>query len=165
MSTPIFDSTDNDAPETRHADNSLWARLMALWHKPEIRQLTVYVFIGGLTTAVYFAAYYAFTRGFAFSYEWGSVSANVLAVTFAYITNKRFVFRSHCNQFTSLLREMGTFFLARTFTIVLDFFGTHVFCTRLGWSDLWVKVALTLVILVLNYVFSKWFVFLKKDKN
>ena len=124
-----------------------------------------YLFAGGLTTLVNFALYTVFTRGL----SWEENVANTVAVTFsvlfAYMINKLFVFRSRAENFPGLVRECLSFFGARALTMLLEIGGLYVFHTLIGLYDFAVKAVLTVVIVVLNYVFSKFWVFGKRGRE
>jgi putative flippase GtrA len=121
-----------------------------------------YLFAGGLTTLVNLMLYTAFTRGL----SWEENVANIVAVTcsvlFAYVINKMFVFRSKADSFPKLVRECASFFGARALTIFFDIGGLYILHTVLGLHDLAVKAGLTVVVVVLNYMFSRFLVFNNK---
>ena len=83
----------------------------------------------------------------------------IAGVIFAYITNRKFVFESKNN---NKIKEVSNFVLARVLTLVLDMLIMFIFVTWLGFSDKIFKLVSQVVVIVLNYVFSKLFVF-KKD--
>ena len=124
-----------------------------------------YLVAGGLTTLANIALYALFTR----SLGWESTVSNIAAVTvsvlFAYVINKLFVFRSRVDGFNSLVRECLSFFGARALTIFLDIGGLYVLHTVLGLNDLLVKIALNAVVIVLNYVFSRFLVFNRETRG
>lgn len=86
----------------------------------------------------------------------------ILAVTFAYITNKVFVFKSKDK---NILKELILFFIARLFTLGFEMFIMYFFvtCLKLD-SDIWVFI-LTIIsqilIMLFNYIFSKLIIFKK----
>lgn len=88
----------------------------------------------------------------------------ILAVSFAYITNKIFVFKSKNK---NILKEITSFFGARVLTLLLEMGIMWFFVTLLKLNtDLLVFIITILtqfIILVLNYIFSKLIVF-KKEK-
>lgn len=87
----------------------------------------------------------------------------VVAVVFAYITNRKIVFKSKNN---NLFKEAKNFFLARVGTLALEMILMWLFINLLGLnSDLWVFVITCFVqflVIVANYIFSKLFVFKKE---
>lgn len=87
----------------------------------------------------------------------------IVAVIFAYITNRKIVFKS---KNSNLLKEAKNFFLARVGTLLLEMVLMWLFINLLGLSsDLWVFVITCFVqflVIVANYIFSKLFVFKKE---
>lgn len=86
-------------------------RLKELFGK--YREQIAYVFFGGLTTLVNMAAFYIVGDMMEMATVPATAIAQVLAVLFAYVTNKKYVFRSKTHGASELLREMGSFFACR----------------------------------------------------
>ena len=86
----------------------------------------------------------------------------IAAVTFAYFTNRIFVFRSK-NQ--EKLKEMIAFYLSRVGTLLIDMGIMFVFVTLLGFNDKIMKLVVQVVVTIGNYVLSKLFVFKKKNES
>jgi len=122
-------------------------------------QIIRYLFAGGCTTLVNFTLYTLLTR----AAEMGTNISNVIAVSvsilFAYIINKLFVFASRAESPRALLREFVSFVSARGMVIMLEVVGLYVFHTLLGLYDIAVKAVLTVIVIVLNYVISRFWVF------
>lgn len=129
------------------------------------REQIAYLFFGGLTTLVSWGvsnALFYFVFG-----QTQTVLCNVLsefaAVTFAYVTNKLFVFCSKTPDFKAFLKEMLLFYALRALSSVLNV-GAMLMLVDVWALEFWVcKIAVNVVVIVLNYFFSKLFVF--KDKN
>lgn len=127
-----------------------------------------YLFFGVLTTVVNYVVYYGIV--FVMRTSDGMVGflanliANIAAILFAYVTNRKFVFESKATGRLEVLKEMASFFSCRIFSMFVDSFIYFVGCTKMGFSDLIVKTISQVVIIVLNYVLSKLVVFRKKDK-
>lgn len=93
---------------------------------------------------------------------WLSTSiAWLAAVIFAYFTNKVFVFHSKTTGFKELAREAGMFFGARALTYLIDLFGMILLVDILHMSGGISKILCNIIVLILNYVFSKLFIFNK----
>ena len=129
----------------------------------EVRRMARYLVAGGLTTVVNFGIF-ALLHG---RLGWGENRSNVIAVIcavlFAYFINKWFVFHTRCSSVRELIREAFSFFAARGVTMVLEIGGVFLFVTWGGLPAYWTKLGITLVIVLLNYIFSKLFVFKGKD--
>ncbi|GHV08353.1 membrane protein [Clostridia bacterium] len=131
-------------------------KLLNLWQNPRVRRVVTYLFFGGLTTVVNWGLYFVFTRGFDWYETPSNIAAVLCAVIFAYITNRRFVFLSDR---PNIFKEMLSFFGARGLTIALDIGGFYVLSDILGFYDLIVKFGLNVLVVLLNYVLSRFFVF------
>ena len=99
--------------------------------------------------------------------NWGTVPATaaawVLAVLFAFVTNKRFVFDSRSFQWEILKREVPAFFGCRLLTGFFDMGWMWVTVELWLWPDLWMKIFSNLLVILLNYLASRWIIFRKKE--
>ncbi len=122
------------------------------------RETITYMIAGGLTTAVNFISYESL-------YQIGlpNLTANawawVIAVTFAYIVNKISVFRAKSSGILEELLNIAKFFAARLITLGIEQSGMYYFVEKLGLHRLMVKASLAVIVIVLNYIFSKVFIF------
>lgn len=127
------------------------------------KEATLYGIFGVLTTVVNLATYHgALWAGMSYGYANGV--AFVLAISFAYITNKLWVFQSQTEDLKSLLSEIGKFLMARLGTFVFEMAGLWLMIDGLGWNEWLPKYVMTVLVILLNYVLSKWLVF-KKNKD
>ena len=83
----------------------------------------------------------------------------VFAVSFAYVTNRIWVFSNIAYGFSSILKEIFVFFIGRVATLVLEEVILFVGITFLGWRSVIVKVIGQIVVVVSNYFISKMVVF------
>ena len=120
------------------------------------RELIMYCVMGALTTVVYFAVYALF-KHLGMHFMANSCVSWAAAVMFAFITNKHLVFRSMKNE--HLLSEMIKFFGARATTLIMDLGITWLMISALGVGEWPTKVTSQIAVMILNYVFSKLFVF------
>jgi putative flippase GtrA len=129
------------------------------------REIISYLFFGVATTAVNWLLYAFCIQVFGISMVVSNGIAWVGAVLFAYITNRIFVFQSRKNQIGDIFREMFLFFGARAITGVLEIFlPSLIYALGLnqeifGVKGFAAKILVTVVVMILNYVFSKFFVF------
>ena len=126
------------------------------------RDMIPYMIFGVLTTLVNIAAYWLLAHPLGLSTVPSTVIAWVLAVLFAYLTNRKWVFHSEAKTRNEIIKEGVSFYLCRLGTGVLDWLGMYVMVDVLHWNDLIVKIAVNIVVIVLNYVASKLIVFRKK---
>lgn len=119
------------------------------------KELFWYVVFGVLTTAVNIVVYYIFSR-LGVNYLISNVLAWFFSVLFAYITNRRWVFESKSSD---ILRECGLFFAGRIFSGVVDTGLMWLFIDILSLGDMVSKIVIQVIVVILNYVISKWVVF------
>lgn len=126
-------------------------------------QAVRYIFFGGCTTLVNLISYALFRNLFGIDMTVANFLAISLAILFAYVVNKLFVFESRTHGMRELLVEAGQFIGMRLGTMFIEIFGMVYMCCVWGISDMIAKLLIQVVVLVLNYIFSKCFVF--KDKK
>lgn len=127
------------------------------------REIINYLIFGVLTTAVALATYWISTRSFLnVEIGWQLQTANIiswiLAVLFAYFTNRKYVFES---KEENKLKEFIKFTIARLTTLFLDMFVMWFGVTVLKYNDGIIKIISQVLIIISNYIFSKIFVFKK----
>ena len=90
--------------------------------------------------------------------------AIVLAVLFAYITNKDLVFHSEAKNLKAKLYEFFKFLLGRSFTMILEFVGGLILF-NFPIPKLITKTGLTVIVIILNFFISKFFAFKSNKQN
>jgi putative flippase GtrA len=120
-----------------------------------------YVFFGGCTTLVNLISF-AFLRSRNVELNTANLCSIVLAILFAYVVNSRFVFQASCRNFREQLSMFLKFIGARLFSMVVEVVGVWLFAEVLSMPDFAGKLITQVVVLVLNYICSKFFVFTKK---
>lgn len=120
------------------------------------QELINYVIVGGLTTVVSIGSYALF-RLFMY-YQLANILSWVCAVTFAYYTNRKFVFRS---QNKNIIKELYIFVTLRLLSLISEIGVMYLLVSILDFNDLISKVVVQFIVLALNYIFSKIFVFKK----
>ena len=126
------------------------------------KEILLYVLFGGLTTLVNIGVYFICARFFSVGTVLATVVAWVLSVLFAYVTNKIWVFESKNCRLSALAGEILLFFGCRAFSGILDVVLMWIFVDRLGFYDVAVKILSNLIVIILNYLFSKLLIFRKK---
>ena len=89
--------------------------------------------------------------------------AIILAVLFAYITNKDLVFHSEAKTSKEKITQFLKFILGRAFTMIVEFVGGLILFT-LPIPNIITKAGLTVIVIILNFFISKFFAF-KSKKN
>ncbi len=127
------------------------------------RETITYVICGALTTFVSMATYWLGYDVFKMDVLIANVFSWIMAVTFAYVVNKIFVFRSKTKKINDIAKEVVAFFGGRVGTLLIETLILFVFVTTLNFHEMLVKLAAQFIVLVLNYVISKLFIFKKKQ--
>ena len=123
-----------------------------------------YLIVGGLTTVVSLGVYYGCVLTIldpevAVQLQAANIISWIAAVTFAYFTNRKFVFESK-NE--NKLKEAAAFYGSRVTTLLVDMGCMFLMVTLLGWNDKIAKLIVQVIVTVANYVLSKFIVFRKK---
>ena len=125
------------------------------------RELVEYVFWGVMTTVVNYAVYFLLTKVFHVHYLTSNGIAWAVSVAFAYFVNKIFVFRSRDWAWKVALRELWQLVASRLFSLGLEMAVMWCFVDLLRCPHLAVKLAANVVVVIVNYVLSKWIIFRK----
>jgi putative flippase GtrA len=125
------------------------------------KEVIAYLFFGGLTTVVNIVAYFVCTSIFALNYLVANAIAWVASVAFAYVTNRTWVFESKVKGFSAILREVTAFVGCRVLSGVMDMAIMFVSVDLIGIPDGIAKFITQVVVVVLNYLFSKLIIFRK----
>ena len=123
-----------------------------------------YVFFGGCTTLVNLISFYVL-RKLRVGLNIANVISIILAILFAYVVNSRFVFQDKCQTLADHIRPFCKFISARLMTMVIEVGDVWLLVAKLGMNDMVGKFATQFIVLILNYVFSKFFVFTTGKKN
>ena len=127
-------------------------------NKKITREIFMYVFFGALTTLINTVAYWVLYYGISVPNTTSTIISWLLSVIFAYITNKLWVFEKGNK---STLKEATEFFLSRISTGVLDLFIMYAGVELLLFEGGIIKILSNVVVIILNYLLSKLFVFKK----
>ncbi len=145
------------------------------------KEILMYLIFGVLTTVVSWGTYTLFVNGCKMSVFWANFVSWVCAVTFAYITNKLWVFNSKSWEVRFVIKEAVSFFASRGATGVIEivcvpllvktsfdnlfynlFEKMGVGVKILFTDGIYSKIVVSFIIVILNYVFSKLIVFKNK---
>ena len=132
-------------------------KLLDLYKK--YKEIINYLIFGGLTTLISIVTYALFAKVFNIDYLISNVLSWIIAVLFAYITNKIFVFESKSKK---NIKEITSFFFFRIVSLLIEMIILYIFVDMFHIDDLVTKIIAQVIVIVANYVFSKVFVF-KKD--
>ena len=119
------------------------------------KEIIFYVIFGVFTTIVNVGSFYVMNKIWDWNEDLSNFIAIVLAVLFAYVTNKDLVFHSDAKNFKEKLNQFLKFILGRAFTMIVEFGGCFEMIS---------KCFMTVIVIILNFFISKFFAFKKKDK-
>ena len=138
-----------------------WKTIKGLYFN--YKEIVNYLVFRGLATLVNFISYYIFARVIGIDEVISSGLSWLCSVIFAYITNKIFVFESETKSKRQLLKECVSFFLARIISGILCDVGTFALMVRVfNINDIFSKIVTQVMVVIVNYIFSKFIVFRKK---
>ena len=126
------------------------------------KDIVLYLFFGVCTTLVNVIAYWICAHPLDINTMTSTIIAWVLAVLFAYITNRNWVFQSEAHTSKDILKEIISFFGCRFATGIVDWACMFIFVQLFCLNDIFVKAATNVLVVVLNYVASKIIIFRKK---
>lgn len=132
------------------------------YYVQKYRDVITYLFFGVLTTLVNYIVYLPCHYTLGLSATLSNILAWVVAVAFAYLTNKPFVFGSHDWSFKTVGPELAKFLSCRIGSGVLETLILMVTVDILGWNGAVWKLVTQVLVVILNYVGSKLLVFRKK---
>ena len=127
------------------------------------KQTILYLIFGVLSTIVNILTYAFCTRNLNIEFLISNWIAWIVAVLFAYITNKLYVFNSKTTGKKDLFREIASFFSCRIFTEIISILMMNA-AVWFSINDILMKVVSNIVVIILNFVFSKILIF-KGNKN
>lgn len=137
-------------------------KLRKLWNSFVTPETISYLIFGVLTTVINIAI-----CGLCYDYlHWNVIVANTaawtVAVIFAFITNKLFVFKSKSFEANVFWRELVTFLVARLLSLGIDDFGMWLL-VDIFHGNVWIaKIIMNVIVVIINYVLSKLIIFKKK---
>lgn len=128
------------------------------------KEIINYLIFGILTTIVSLLTYYllVFTilnPNNTFELQIANIISWIAAVTFAYITNRKYVFNSKEKKIT---KEITKFYSSRLTTLFLDMIIMFIFVTLLKYNDKIIKIFVQIIVTITNYILSKLIVFKNK---
>jgi len=126
------------------------------------KEVISYIAFGVATTIVNFVVFFICKDMLGIDYKISNAISWFLSVLFAFFTNKYFVFGSKHDDLGSFVREILLFYWYRILSFVIDMALMILMIEVLNISDFWSKMATQVAVVVLNYFFSKFFIFNKK---
>lgn len=125
------------------------------------REIIVYLICGFLTFVLSMVIYALLSEVLRIDVMVSNVITWIIAVYFAFSINRKFVFKSNGNEAKELLQ----FYLGRVLTLFVEQLMLYVFIVRLMYDNMTIKGIAQVVIIILNYIISKFIVFKKENSD
>jgi len=126
-------------------------------------EVVLYIIFGVLTTLVNIGFFSLFVYAFNIEENISNIFAIIIAVLFAYVTNKDLVFNSAARTFKEKFSEFIKFMIGRAFTMIVELAGFFVMFNLLNIQELISKIVITIIVIILNFFISKFFAFKKHN--
>ncbi len=138
-------------------------KLKELFKKVFTKEVILYGIFGVLTTIVNIGSFWVFTELLKINENIANVIAILLAVLFAYFTNKDLVFHSEAKSKKDKSKEFVKFMSGRAVTMIIEWGGCALlFLTPM--PEMVSKLIMTVIVIILNFFISKFFAFKKKKR-
>ena len=124
-------------------------------------EIVLYVFFGILTTVINIATFAILNTVFNVNENIANIFAILIAVLFAYFTNKDLVFHSKAENKKDKFTEFCKFILGRAFTMIIEYVGCAILFKFLPIPNIVSKCIITIFVIILNFFISKFFAFKK----
>lgn len=134
------------------------------WRKFVNRETITYTIAGIMTTVLNFVSYYILCNILGIESLIANTIAWVIAVLFAYVMNDLWVFQSEKESIIKDCLKIVKFFGARILSFIVEQFGMFLFVNLFKFNNVIMKAFLMVVVIVLNYLLSKIYIF-KKQKG
>lgn len=141
--------------------------LQDIYYKYEEKWM--YLLFGGLTTVISIVSKLMIFEVVPGNPKWentaGVVISWILAVTFAFFTNKKYVFKNETKTKQEFWRTFFSFYGGRVATLIMEWAIFAVFCDIMHLNQKVITFLSQVIIFIANYIISKVFVFRKKDEQ
>lgn len=117
-----------------------------------------YIFFGGCTTLVNLVSFFLF-RKLGIPLNPANIASIILAILFAYVVNSKYVFQDKCENLKAHIWPFCKFISARLVSMVVEVGGVWLLVEILRMNEMAGKLLTQVIVLVMNYIFSKFFVF------
>lgn len=126
------------------------------------KEALLYLFFGGLAFVLNIAVFALLSNVFHLDPLLGNVISWIITVLFAFYTNRIWVFQAPTATKKEFFQQLASFFSGRIVTLLIEELLLGIFITWLQFPEIPVKVVAQVVVIVLNYVISKLFIFHSK---
>lgn len=129
--------------------------------KDQIKELILYGICGALTTILNIGIFWFLANIVNLHYLAANAIAWILAITFSFLVNKYYVFESKSFAREVWVKEAAEFLGARGLSCIIDMGGMFLLVSILGINKNYAKLFITLVVIIINYILSKFWIFKK----
>lgn len=126
------------------------------------RETILYIVFGIATTLINFSVFAVLNKAFLLPWKESNIAAWIVAVIFAFFTNKYYVFSSKSTEKKKLIWEFSTFISARLLSLLVEYIGLFIMIDMCHIEELISKVVINVIVIIVNYIFSKFITFRKK---
>lgn len=140
-------------------------KLQGLIKKVLTKEVIMYIIFGVLTTLVNLIISFILEGLLNVDGAWASAIGIICSVLFAYFTNRKWVFNTNAKGFKENFNEFIKFILGRAVTMVIEQGGVIIFYSIMNLPFMPVKLSLTIIVIILNFFFSKFFAFKEKKQE
>ena len=128
-------------------------------------ELIMYIIVGVCTMIVSLVSYFIMANTLQMYYQAANIISWVQAVAFAYVTNKKYVFKSPYTSVQATTKELVSFVSSRVASLLVEILSMFFFVQVCQIDDNIVKLMNQVLVTVLNYIFSKFWVFRKEKQH
>lgn len=135
-----------------------------IWDKVMNREVISYLIFGVLTTVVNWAVYGVMIKS-GIDYRIATAIAWLVSVLFAFGVNKIYVFQSYERRMKYVIKEMTSFTLCRVASGIMEMVLMVIMVSLLHMGEYISKVLVSVAVVIVNYIFSKCFIFRKSEEK
>ena len=140
-------------------------KIQGIIKKVLTKEVIMYIIFGVLTTLVNLIISFILEGLLNVDGAWASAIGIICSVLFAYFTNRKWVFNTNAKGFKENFNEFIKFILGRAVTMVIEQGGVIIFYSIMNLPFMPVKLSLTIIVIILNFFFSKFFAFKEKKQE
>lgn len=128
-------------------------------------EIVMYLLFGVLTTVINILCYVFLREYLHIEYIFSTIIAWFISVVFAFLTNKKYVFKTNFTELNVVIQEFFSFTFFRVVSLGMDLGIMVVLVEIIKFNDFIAKIAANIVVIILNYIVSKYVVFKTKRVN
>lgn len=128
-------------------------------------EIVMYLLFGVLTTGINILCYVFLREYLHIEYILSTTIAWLISVIFAFLTNKKYVFKSNFTELNTFIQEFFSFTFFRVVSLGMDIGIMVVLVEIIKFDDFIAKIAANIVVVIMNYIVSKYVVFRTKQVN